>query len=256
MKLSDKKLSSVDPAVIAEGIQEIDATIDTLTEKDIPLIIDALTSLFYIDTFDRPDLRKVVESAQQTVAKIGPRALKYLLEKVRYTDIKAELALARTCGLIGKSAIAPLIEILRTSSDTTDVAFILYALGKIKTPEIIEALPDILYCVKSPVQETEDTAVRALGKICESINPADLNDDQKQEIINLLMDRSRHDNEVIRAKAVRGLGKLIQYGFVTDAEKEVIITRVRATLGLVRKSDWDTAYLVRRESQQILDQTQ
>ncbi|NOZ03306.1 MAG: HEAT repeat domain-containing protein [FCB group bacterium] len=249
-----KKLSSADPKVISEGIKEIAQQVEKGADpKDLPLMFDALTSLFYIDTFDRPDLRKTVTEAQRTVAKMGPAVIPLIMEKVRDTDIKAELALAQTCGLMGEAAIAPLIAVFNGRRDPVNTAFALYALGKIKSPKIKAALPIILKAVKSPRKETEDTAVRALGKICESMNPADLDEETKNEIFESLISKCAHSNAVIRSKAVRSLGKLIRYGFANDVQRNTIIARAKSILGLDEDHELDPAYLVRREAQEILD---
>jgi HEAT repeat protein len=249
-----KKLSSTNPKVIEAGVREIEQELQRgVDPEQLPLMFDALTSLFYIDTFDRPDLRTVVETAQRVVARMGPSVIPLILEKLQDTDIKAELALAQTCGLIGEAAIQPLMAVFNGQQDPVNTAFALYAFGKIKSPKIKAALPIILQAVKSPRKETEDTAVRALGKICESMRPQDLSEEEKNEIFDVLIKKCSHSNAVIRAKAVRSLGKLIRFGFVDDVQRNEIITRVKSLLGLDEDREWDPAYLVRREAQEILN---
>ncbi|MFQ6604042.1 MAG: HEAT repeat domain-containing protein [Fidelibacterota bacterium] len=248
-----RKLCSTDPAIVAEGLGEIDAALPTLEDDQIPLVVDALTSLFYIDTFDVPDLASIVEEAQQIVAKLGPQVIPHLLEKVRNSDIKAELALARTCGLMGEKAIDPLLDVIREKENITDMSFALYAFGKIKSPKIVKTIPHLIAAVKSPARETEDTAVRALGKVLESTPRDGLSAEQIQEIVDIFMAKSHHSNEVIRSKAIRGLGKMLQFGFLDEPEKVAVMNRLREIVGLDDPERWDSSYLVRREAQQILD---
>ncbi len=223
-------------------------------EKDqIPLVVDAITSLFYIDTFDVPELAAIIEHAQRIAAGLGPDIIPLLLEKVRNSDIKAELAFARTCGLMGEKAIDPLLDVIREKGDAADMAFALYAFGKIKSPKIVKTIPHLIAAVKSPARETEDTAVRALGKVLESVPSDALTPEQVQEIVDIFIAKSHHSNEVIRSKAVRGLGKLLQYGFLDDAGKADVLFRIREIVGLDDPERWDSSYLVRREAQQILD---
>ncbi len=254
MEPTFKQLSSTDPKVISQGLEEIYQLVSNKKEPfDLPLLFDAVTSLFYIDTFDRPDLREVVEKAQKTVAVMGPPAIAFILEKLKDTDIKAELAFAQSCGLMGARAIQPLIHVLKDDNRQETHAFALYALGKIKSPEIVAALPYILEVVTRPGKELEDTAVRALGKICESIRPEDLDESTIEAIFDALVKKLSHANDVIRSKAVRSLGKLIRYGFVNPVQRNQIKHLVEHLLGLDEEHRIDPAFLVRREAQEVLD---
>ena len=253
---SFRKLYSVDPATIVEGIVEIKNQLPSISEEEIPAIVDALSSLFYIDPFDNPEMRKIIDDVQQLIADIGPGAIPTILEKIHNTDIKAELAFARTCGLMGKKAIDPLLEVVKEKSDTVDMSFALYAFGKIKSPKIVKTLPHVLKAVKSPMKESEDTAVRALGKIFENIKPADVSDEEIQDVLDVFLAKSYHSNEVIRSKAIHGFNKMLQFGFIKKDDKPVILNRVKTILGLDDDGEWDTSYLVRREAQQVLEQHQ
>lgn len=254
MEYSLKKLSSADSNVLIEGVREITGALQGgLDPENVPIVFDALTSLFYIDTFDRKELTEAVELAQKTTASLGPGIIPLIIEKIHDTDIRSELLFAQTCGLMGPIAIKPLLEVFTEKHDSVDTAFALYAFGKIKSPEIRLALPVILDAIKSPKKETEDTAVRALGKICESMNPNDLTEDEKEKIFETFIRKCQHSNHVIRSKAIRGLGKFIKYRFSDDVQRNEIRTVVQNVLGLMEERERDQAYLVRREAQEILD---
>ncbi|MBT6391537.1 MAG: hypothetical protein HOJ69_09910, partial [Candidatus Marinimicrobia bacterium] len=78
-----KKLSSANSSVILEGLNEIENEISNgVPEEKLPIMLDAVTSLFYIDAFDRPDLAAVLKKAMETVAKMGAVAVPLVLEKV------------------------------------------------------------------------------------------------------------------------------------------------------------------------------
>lgn len=216
-------------------------------------MFDAVTSLFYIDPFDRPDLRVAIEKAMNTVSKMGPDIIPLILEKIKDSDIKAELNFARSCGLMDESAIDPLISAFSDNNESEVLAFVLYAFGKIKSPKIVKALPIVLQEVNSPKKKMEDTAVRALGKICESINPDDLDGETQDAIFDSLISKLSHANEVIRSKAIRSLGKLIKFGFVNVIQKKQIISTIENVLGLDEERQLDPSYLVRREAQEILE---
>lgn len=56
MDNSFKKLSSANSSIIMEGLDEIESFVTNGTRaEDLPIMFDAITSLFYIDPFDRPD---------------------------------------------------------------------------------------------------------------------------------------------------------------------------------------------------------
>ncbi len=249
-----KKLSSADPAIIIDGIHEIARELDNgPDEENLSLMFDALTSMFYLDTFDRPDLRKVRDLAQEVVASMGPRAIPLIMARLEHTDLKAELVFAQTCGLMGESAIKPLAEFYNEHREAVYRAFILYAFGKIRSSKISTVLDMVIMAVKSPSRELEDTAVRALGKICESINPEDIDDADREEIFNTLAKKLTHPNDVIRSKAVRSLGKLARFGFTDKLQNDHLRMKVNDILGLDEdEQGWDYAYLVRREAQEVL----
>ncbi|MBC8402667.1 MAG: HEAT repeat domain-containing protein [Candidatus Marinimicrobia bacterium] len=252
MKSYFKKLSSADPRIISEGIEELEAELKIDPgEEELSLMFDALSSLFYVDTFDRPDLRTVRDEAQRVIASMGPKAIPLILARLENTDLKAELVFAQTCGLMGDKAISTLIESYDQRREAIFRSFILYAFGKIRSAKIVDALPIVLQAVKSPSRELEDTAVRALGKICESIDPGDVNAEMKEEIFYALSKKLTHPNDVIRSKAVRSLGKLVRFGFTDNLQNDYLRSKISDILGLEEGQTWDFAYLVRREAQEV-----
>ena len=68
-----------------------------------------------------------------------------------------------------------------------------------------------------------------------------------------LVSKLSHGNDVIRSKAIRNLGKLIQYGFTNDIQTNKIMGKVKQVMGLDEDRKVDPAYLVRREAQEVLD---
>lgn len=255
MDTSFKKLLSADPKVISEGIKEIAVELKNKPDQEeLSIIFDALTSLFYLDTFDRPDLRQVREQAQAVVVSMGTDAIPLIMERQKHTDFKAELVFAQTCGLMGEKVIQPLEDYYYKHDESFARAFILYAFGKIRSSKIVNVLPTIIQSVKSPSRELEDTAVRALGKVCESINPKDVDDTTRDDMFNALAQKLTHPNDVIRSKAVRSLGKMVRYGITDELQNDHLRAKTREILGLEEEDQaWDYAYLVRREAQEVLN---
>ncbi len=249
-----KQLSSSDPKIVARGIAEIAIELKSeVSEENMALMFDALSSLFYIDTFDRPDLREVRNQAQEVIAQMGPRAIPLIMSRLEHTDLKAELVLAQTCGMMGEVAIEPLLKAYNDRPEAVSRSFALYAFGKIRSPKIIAVLPTVLQAVKSPSRELEDTAVRALGKICESIDPVDIDTEIIDDIFYTLIKKLTNPNDVIRSKAVRSLGKLVRFGFTDNSQKEHLRSQINDILGLNEEQHWDYAYLVRREAQEVIN---
>ena len=90
----------------------------------------------------------------------------------------------------------------------------------------------ILEKVNSPQKECEDTAVRALGKICENMDPLDVSAEFRESMFNALVSKLSHGNDVIRSKAIRNLGKLIRYEFTNDIQTKEIMEKVKQVMGL------------------------
>ncbi len=115
------------------------------------------------------------------------------------------------------------------------------------------AIPLVLEKVNSPQKECEDTAVRAIGKLCENMRPEDVSVDMGEAMFNALVGKLSHSKDVIRSKAIWNLGKLIRYGFASDIQKNEIMSKVKKVMGLDEDRQLDPSFLVRREAQKILD---
>ncbi len=92
-----------------------------------------------------------------------------LLKHLDAGDIKAQLAISQVLGRIGKDAIKPLMDEYESSSDPMFRSFIIYTLGKIKSPNISEVGSLVIKAAHADNLELRDTATRAIGKIVESI---------------------------------------------------------------------------------------
>ena len=92
----------------------------------------------------------------------------------------------------------------------------LYALGKIKSPRIVEALPTALEAAGAPDQELRDSATRALGKFAESIPAGRIGRGGAHDVGRASCAANLSDGSpAIRAKAVRSLGKLARFGHLS-----------------------------------------
>jgi HEAT repeat protein len=141
------------------------------------------------------------------------------------------------------------------STDPTLRAFLLYALGKIKSPKILQAAPLALEAAHSPDLELRDTATRTLGKLVESIPPAQMSRQLKQQFLDCLYANLSDSNTSVRAKAIRSLGKLARYGHLTDTERGQLKAACHQILGVDEDHDWDRAFIIRKEAEEALAHT-
>jgi HEAT repeat protein len=212
-----------------------------------------VSTLFYIDPLDRPDLVPLLEEAISLVVGFGKWVIPVLLQKLDAGDLKAQMAAAQALGRIGADAIAPLMAEYRSASDSARRTFILYALSKIKSPKIVQAAPITLEAAQSSDRELRDTATRTLGKFAESIPPSLLPVEIRHGFLKTLQKNLSDENPGIRAKAVRSLGKLAQYGHLTAEERAKLKTTFNHFLGNDEIFDWDRAYVVRKEVEEALN---
>jgi hypothetical protein len=113
-------------------------------------------------------------------------------------------------------------------------------------------MPFALEAAQSDDLELRDTATRTLGKFAESIPPADL----PAELHKVFIERVRHNlgdpNAGIRAKAIRTWGKLAKCGHLEEAEREELKWVCQRLLGSDDAFEWDRAYIVRKQAEDVL----
>jgi hypothetical protein len=154
---------------------------------------------------------------------------------------------------MGPDAVTPLInEYHHTCPEGACRAFILYALGKVKSPHVAEAVPVALEAAASTDVELRDSATRALGKFAESIPAGNLPAETWQAVVQQLEANLADGNPGIRAKAVRSLGKLARYGHMRADECARLRVTLHHLLGEDEHFEWDRAYVVRKEAKEAL----
>lgn len=215
-------------------------------------LFEMLSSLFFIDPLDRPDLVPILNDALDLMVGFGTWVIPSLLRQLDAGDLKAQMAAAHALGRMGADAIEPLIAESESASDPARRSFALYALGKVRSPNVARVLPLALGAADSPVLELRDTAVRTIGKLVESIRPSELPENIRKLLSAVLRKNLADPNAGIRAKAVRSLGKLVRYGFVDPGEREKLKTTFLLIAGRDDHFAWDHAYIVRKEAEGAL----
>jgi HEAT repeat protein len=246
-------LASADAEEVERGLETIRAHMHRMTEEEGRRFLDMVVALFYVDPLDRPDLVPALEDAISLVASFGKWAIPVLIQDLETGDVKSQMALAQVLGRMGADAVTPLIdEYYHTCPEGACRAFILYALGKVKSPRVAEAVPVALEAAASDDVELRDSATRALGKFAESTPAGALAVDLRQAVVKQLEVNLADPNPGIRAKAVRSLGKLARYGHLDgDACARLRVT-FHHLLGEDEHFEWDRAYVVRKEAKEAL----
>ncbi|MGD8375233.1 MAG: HEAT repeat domain-containing protein [Acidobacteriota bacterium] len=246
-----RELADPDPEALDRSIRRMQLLLGDLSEEDYHRAVEALCSLFYIDTSDHPVLETPLARATEVLAEQGPRVVPLLIRQMESSDLKSHLYLARVLGRIGCDAIKPLRDLLATAEDPYSRAFALYALGKMSCPEIPQALPEVIGGLMHPDKEVRDSAARTLGKIAEAAPADTLTARRRREMFEGLLRAARDPEPPVRAKALRSLGKMGRARLLSSAQIERVTDLARSALG-ENGSTWDNAFIVRREAREIL----
>lgn len=247
-----KLLSSTHPEDIKRGLELAGTEIRRLGSDEAKPLFEMVSALFYIDALDHPELVPLMDEAVSLSASFGSWVIPILIENLDAGDIKAEWAVAHVLGRIGADAIDPMLRHYAETSDPSLRAFILYALGKIRSPEISKAAAVTLAAAQSPELEVRDTATRALGKFIESIPPESLTPKMKGEFLECLLRNLSDGHAAVRAKAARSLGKMAKFGHLDAIEKDRLRKTFSQILGTDEKGEWDRAFIVRKEAEEAV----
>ncbi len=211
-----------------------------------------VSTIFYIDPWDRPDLMPILDEAISLVVGFGEWIIPILVKNLDTTDIKAQFAVAQALGRIGADAIKPLMAEYESSVDPALRSFVLYTLGKIKSPKIVQAAYIAIEAAQSDDIELRDTAIRAIGKFAESIPPSHLSEELHRGFIERLQTNLADPRTSIRAKVVRSLGKLAKYGHLTAPEREKLKELCHRFLGIDEEDYKCWPYIIRKEAKEAL----
>ena len=250
----NKLLSSTKPEELKKGLDLVRREISKgASHQEAEALFELVSSVLAIDPLERPDLMPVLDEAISLLAGFGDWVIPLLVQSLDTGDMKARWAVAHALGQIGAKAINPLLTEYLSAADTTHQAFILNALGKIKSQEVLQLAPQVLEAVRSPELELRDAATRVIGSFANVIPPAQLKQDIRIGFLNGLYANLSDENSGVRAKAIRSLGKLAQYGHLSSPERATLMERCLAICGQDDHFQWDKAYIVRKEAKQVLN---
>jgi hypothetical protein len=245
-------LASTRPEEMREGLRLVKEEIARVGSSESKPLFEMVSTLFYIDALDHPELVHILDEAANLAVGFGGWVIPVLLENLDAGDIKAQWVVANVLGRIGAEAVDPMMAEYASTTNPTLRAFILYALGKVKSPRIIQAVALAIDAAQSSNLELRDTATRALGKFIESIPPPQLCEELRRQLIECLRGNLSDFNASVRAKAIRSLGKLAKYNHLGGSERERLKAICRHIMGIDDDGDWDRAYVVRKEAREAL----
>jgi HEAT repeat protein len=232
---------------VARGVDMLGERLPSLGGEELRAAVEALCTLFFVDLYDHPDHKPALDRAVRAIAAAGAPVVDLLLEFLRGSDVKSNIFLARALGEIGVPALGPLRRFVETEPDQYCRAFGLYALGKVRDPAVIEALPEVIGAVSAADKEVRDSAARTLGKIVEHVPARLVPEEGHARVFDALFRLLPDPQPVVRAKCVRSLGKMVQHGYLRPDQEQRLARAISAILG-DEDHEWDYAYIVRREA--------
>ena len=245
--------TSSDPAKIHRALQIVREEVSRVGSDQARPLFQMVSSLFYIDPHDDPELASILDEAISLVTGFGEWVIPHLVDNLDQGDLKAQMASAEALGRIGADAVDPLVEKYHATRDSESRAFVLYALGKINSPRVDKAADLALAGVRSKDLELRDTATRTIGRFAASIPAGQLSEDILSGYYDSLRANLADPNKGVKAKAVRSLGKLARFGHLDPARKQDLKTIALNLLGEDDEFRWDRTFVVRREAQEALD---
>ena len=246
-------LNSFDSDEIHQGLVMIREELPNISEEDAKTLFDMVSALFYIDLLDHPEHAHVLDEAVSLVADFGDFVVPILLNNLDAGDMKAQLTIGHAFGRVGEPAIEPLLESYQCEESEECRIFLVYALGKIRSPKVLEAFEQVLAAARSDNLELRDTAIRAMGNFVEMIKPEKLPEEFKKGMLEAIRINLSDSSAGVRSKAIRSWGKLARFGHLTKEEKLKCKETCELLLGVDDQYDWDRAYIVRKEAQEALE---
>ena len=246
------ELEGTDAEPICQTVGLVRGMMPGLDPSDLRRAIEALCELFYVDLADRPDLSPALAAAEEALVAAGEPTIPILIKLMEGSDIKSHMHLASVLGKIGPASLGPLRRVIATAEDPYSRSFALFAIGKIGSPVVHEALPEVVGALMHPDKEVRDSAARTLGKIAEAVPPGLLSERRRIEMHDALIRALGDPQPAVRAKAVRSLGKLASCGHLDPTRRRDLRSRLQALLERGEETDWDHAFIVRRQVKEAL----
>lgn len=244
-----EELTSDNPASVRKAVAQINRDVENIEPRQIPEIVEIMASVFYIDLGDKPEFTEAVEDTVKAIAAIGEPAIPTLMWLIGESDYKANLMIARTLGKIGPPAYGPLKDMFYYPESPWQRSLAMFSLAKMHEAALMEIFPDTVIALDDSDREIRDTAARTVGRIIDSFKPGQIPQDFVSNAFERLLPRLRDSSAVVRAKAVRSIGKMASKRYLDDEQLASARDAVGALLG-ENENDPDPFFLVRREAEE------
>jgi hypothetical protein len=245
-------LASTNIDELRHGLELARIEISRIGSDEARPLFEMVSTIFYIDPWDRPDLMPILDEAISLVVGFGEWVVPVLVKKLDDTDVKEHFAIAQALGRIGTDAIKPLIDEYESSADPALRSFVLYTLGKIKSPKVVQAAYIAIEAAQSDDIELRDTAIRAIGKFAESIPQSHLSEELHHGFIERLQANLTDPSVSIRAKVVRSFGKMAKYGHLTAHEREDLKVLCRRFMDIDEENYRSWPYIISKEAKEAI----
>ncbi len=240
-----------DPIIVRKAVANIEGNIEKLDPEQIPEAVEVMASLFYIDLGDKPDYVTAVEESVATIAAIGDPAVPVLMRLLGESDLKANLMIGRTLGRIGPGAYGDLKDLFYKSVYPWQRCLALFGLAKMHEAALMEIFPDVVRSLDDSDREVRDTAARTVGRIIDTFKPGQLPRDIVSHAFEMLINRLQDFGAVVRAKAVRSIGKMARNNYLDTEQLDLALESVNGILGN-NGNECDPFFLVRKEAEETL----
>jgi HEAT repeat protein len=241
-----------DPITVRKAVAGIAGRIDELEPAKVPEAVEVMSSLFYIDLGDMPEFVTVVEETVATIAAMGERAVPTLMRLMSETDLKANIVIGRTLGRIGPPAYGALKDLYYHAAYPWQRCLALFALAKMHEAALMEIFPDVVKALDDSDREVRDTAARTVGRIVDKFQPGQLPRDIVSDAFEMLEQRLQDFGAVIRAKAVRSIGKMARNNYLDKDQLEIAVESISNLLGM-NGEECDPFFLVRKEAEEAME---
>ncbi|HDS30256.1 MAG TPA: hypothetical protein ENN67_04345 [Firmicutes bacterium] len=209
------KLKSDDSATLVGACDDVKKHAREFNRKEIEDLTDAISSLFYLDTDERPELAPAIEASVSAIVALGPDSVGALITQFTDTDLKANILIAKTLGKMGHTAAVALIDRFRNDPDPYHRSMALFDLSRIDDPALIDIFPEVVSAMEHENPELRDTAALAVGRMAECLGEVCLAPDAVNRAFDALMKKLSDPHAGARSKAVRSIGKLAKSAIST-----------------------------------------
>jgi len=246
------RLKSEDEESISLALDEIEQLTD-VTDADKIALASSLTQLFYRDHVGMSEMISLANRAEKQITRFGSVVIPFLIDELVNSDAESCAHLGRVIAVNGANAITPLLDAWnRKRADQYALINLTQALAYFRIPEVLQTLPEMLIAAESDNFQLSSNAINAIGKLVVRIDPNLFDEALRQQMFDVSFSHLSDSHSLVRMQTARTLGKLMEKGLLTNAQKEKLRAAYSAILGKDENNDWDDAYIVRHEAKRYL----